>query len=117
MNDKLILPDNVVPFKQPEPLPKLNFDDREPDWLWQLSEGTVFLVQQPGEKDQYGRIHRNPVLLEFHIIVKLDDPDKEKRAVRLLNNINTDHYQWVNSLDFSKVFTLTKVVMRGEDLP
>ena len=81
MNDKLILPDNVVPFKQPEPQLKLDIDEREPDWLWQLSEGTVFLVQQPGEKDQYGRVHRNPVLLEFHVIAKLDDPNKESEQL------------------------------------
>ena len=55
--------------------------------------------------------------LSFIVIVKLDDHNKDKRAVRLLNNINTDHYQWVSSLEFSRVFSLYKVVMKGEDLP
>ncbi len=107
---------NVVPFIRP-PETKLDFDDKDDDWLWPLSEGSVFLVAQPIEKDQYNRPHRNPVLLEFHVIAKLDDPNKTKRCVRLLSNINQEHFQWVISGDFSQRFTLHKVVIKGEDLP
>ena len=116
--NKLILPpeakilgDNVVPFVKPD------VSNIDPDWLWTLSEGTVFIANQPGEKDQYGRVHKNPVGLEFHIMLKLDDPDKENRWVKLLANVNADHFQWVNSYLFSKGFSLAKVIMKGEDIP
>lgn len=113
------LNENVVPFKRHAPIiePNPDWDEKDTDWLWGLSTGTVFLVSQPVTKDQYGRVIKNPVLLEFHVIDKMDDPNKFKRCVRLLTNMNADHFQWMISSDFSNQFTLHKVVIRGEDLP
>jgi hypothetical protein len=111
-----LLKENVVPFKRPETKP--DWEDKADDWLWKLSEGTVFAVSQPPQRDQYNRVIRNPVLLTFHVMQKLDDPDKTKRMVHLLNNLSErESFQWVIPQDFSEQFRLHKVVMKGEDLP
>jgi hypothetical protein len=112
MNKKLILPedkketeievvkDNVVPFLKPD------WQDQDPDWLWSLPQGAVFLVQPKQEKDQYGRTMYNPQLLEFHVLTKVEPP----RAVKLLSNLNNDQIMWVDSRLFSLQFKLHKVI-------
>lgn len=118
MTKKLIIPDNMI---IPEPSEKNGtdtpdnvialkpeFKDQDGDWLWQLEEGTVFLWMQKPLVDQYHRKVYDPNLGECHVMEKR--LNGLNRAVKLLTNINEDHWNWVDSRTFSDSFTLHMVI-------
>lgn len=102
--------DKILPFL------KLMPGDLDGNWLWGLPEGTVFLCAPKAREvlDKYNRPTKVPEIFvkQLHVIQKVEGP----QLVKLLENTNEDHFDWVDSGVFSAIFDLKKVQFRGTDV-
>lgn len=86
--------ENVVPFK----LITGGKPPRDPDdWLSELAEGTVFLVQHKNNVNEFS-------LGQFILVNKFE------KSILILTTTNQQMYSYVNPLRFCRSFTLWEII-------
>jgi hypothetical protein len=115
-NKELITPNTALvraPGFQPQVITG-NSEPRNPNWLGELTMGTVFLCRPAKHLTDSGQV-KAPRWTETELYVHNNLVKAGKgRSVQLLNNDNNgEKWMWVVALDFSSDFELIDILKEG----